>query len=57
MTLLLREDVDFTTWYYVRDPTHVAFYRPRTLGWIAARFGWSLTTDGVRVALFGKPAS
>lgn len=57
MTLLLREDVDFTTWYYVRDPTHVAFYRPRTLRWIAARFGWSLTTDGVRVALFGKPAS
>jgi hypothetical protein len=57
MTLLLRHDIDFASWVYVRDPTHVAFYRPSTLCWIARRFGWTLETDGVRVALFGKPAA
>lgn len=57
MTLLLTPETDFRTWFYARDPTHVAFYRPGTLRWIARRFGWSLETDGVRVALFGKPGA
>lgn len=55
MTCLAPEDVDVATWWYARDPTHVAFYRTRTLTWIAQRFGWGLETDGDRIALFRKP--
>lgn len=56
MTLLLQAETDLAHWAYARDPTHVAFYRPRTLRWIAARHGWRLTTDGRRIALFQRPA-
>jgi len=52
MTLILGDATDFGRWSYARDPTHVAFYRPRTLAWIAARHGWRLESDGVRLALF-----
>jgi len=54
MTSLLTPEIEFGRWGYVRDPTHVAFYRPRTLAWIAARMGWALDTDERRVALFRK---
>lgn len=52
MTGLLTEDIDFETWWYVRDPTHVAFYAPETLRWIAAHFAWDLETPAQNVALF-----
>lgn len=57
MTGLLTEDIDFETWWYVRDPTHVAFYAPATLRWIADRFAWHLETPAENVALFRKPAT
>ena len=56
MTGLLTEDIDFPTWWYVRDPTHVAFYAPETLRWIAGRFAWDLETPAENVALFRKAA-
>ena len=56
MTLLLQDHIDFSRWFYARDPTHVAFYRAETLGWIADRYAWRLETDGTRIALFQKPA-
>jgi hypothetical protein len=55
MTELVQETRPFAEWYYVRDPTHVAFYRPRTMAWIAHRFGWSLELLGPTVVLFRKP--
>ncbi len=55
MTGLFTEDIDFETWWYVRDPTHVAFYAPETLRWIAGRFAWDLETPADNVALFRKP--
>lgn len=55
MTLLLQDNTDLARWSYARDPTHVAFYRPRTLQWISDRYGWRLESDGIRVALFRKP--
>ena len=55
MTLLLQAETDLARWAYARDPTHVAFYRPRTLRWIAGRHGWRLTTDARRIALFESP--
>ena len=50
------EDGAFEDWWYVRDPTHVSFYRWRTMEWIAARFGWSLEPVGPTVVLFRSGA-
>lgn len=55
MTALLTDDVTVETWWYVRDPTHVSFYRPRTLDWLAHRLGWTLEERTDRVAIFRKP--
>ena len=57
MTGLLEDDVDFESWWYVRDPTHVAFYRPRTLRWIARRFDWAMERPAPNVVLFRRGAS
>lgn len=56
MTGVLTEDIDFDTWWYVRDPTHVCFYTPATLRWIADRLGWSLERPADNVALFRRNA-
>ena len=45
---------DFPGWHYVRDPTHVCFYGPETLGWIAERHGWRLEIPVKNVAIFWK---
>lgn len=55
MTGVLTDDIDFPTWWYARDPTHVAFYSPATLEWIAGHFGWTLERPSTNVALFRKP--
>lgn len=47
---------DFAAWHYRRDLTHVVFYAPETLSWIAQQFGWKLTLDARNVAVFTKPA-
>jgi 2-polyprenyl-3-methyl-5-hydroxy-6-metoxy-1,4-benzoquinol methylase len=35
MTRMIDETVDFTSWYYRRDPTHVCFYARESFAWIA----------------------
>lgn len=57
MTTVLTDDVDLDTWWYLRDPTHVVFYRPATLTWIARRFSWEIERlDGEpNVTFFRKP--
>ena len=57
MTEMQDDDAAFATWWYRRDPTHVAFYRQETMAWIAQRFGWQLTFPSRTVALFHKPAA
>lgn len=54
MTRVLEDDEGFSEWWYVRDPTHVSFYRPETLEWIALARGWSLERPRTHVALFRK---
>jgi 2-polyprenyl-3-methyl-5-hydroxy-6-metoxy-1,4-benzoquinol methylase len=56
MTEMLEDDAGFATWWYRRDPTHVAFFRRETMAWIAACFGWKVDFPGCTVALFHKPA-
>lgn len=55
MTEVFEDREPFHDWWYARDPTHVCFYRGRTMEWIAARFGWSLDRPHRNVALFRTP--
>ncbi|MFI5344741.1 MAG: class I SAM-dependent methyltransferase [Elusimicrobiota bacterium] len=56
MTGVLEDDAAFVSWWYRNDFTHIAFYRPETLAWIAKRFGWALSRPSRHVALFRKTA-
>lgn len=56
MTTLLTDEQAFENWWYARDPTHVCFYRPRTMEWIARRYRWDLERPHANVALFRKAA-
>ncbi|WP_038047844.1 class I SAM-dependent methyltransferase [Thioalkalivibrio sp. ALJ16] len=47
----------FRRWHYRRDPTHVAFYGPHTLHWIAARLGCTLELPAADIALFRRTAT
>lgn len=49
------EEGAFARWPYARDPTHVCFYGPHTMAFIARRFGYTLEIPRRNVALFYKP--
>ena len=53
-TCVLEDDAAFADWWYRKDFTHVAFYRPETLAWIGASFGWSLSRPSRDAFLFRK---
>lgn len=40
MTVMYQLGMDFESWYYRRDPTHVAFFSAATFEWIRAKFGF-----------------
>jgi len=44
----------FANWHYRRDPTHVVFYDPETLHYLAARFGWSCEIPSPGVVFMHK---
>lgn len=44
----------FADWWYHKDPTHVSFYSPRTIDWVAKRFGFRVDACSGRVALLQK---
>ena len=56
MTLFHPNEVSlFQQWWYRRDPTHVAFYSPRTLQMIAKHLQLNLVFhDNRRIAVFRK---
>jgi hypothetical protein len=54
MTGIVGPDTELSTWWYLRDPTHVAFYTMRTLAWIAAARGWEMVPISATVVLFRK---
>ncbi len=39
MTTLYDDSIDFKTWHYRRDDTHISFYSLETIEWIKKRFG------------------
>ncbi len=55
MTEVFRGQHPFAEWRYARDPTHVCFYRPETMTWIAERFGYRMIEPHATVRLFTKP--
>lgn len=55
MTFILEEESRFADWWYPSDTTHVCFYQPRTLQWIAAWREWTLEIRSAQVAIFHKP--
>lgn len=40
MTLLYNDELDFKTWYYRKDPTHVFIYRKETFDYICRVYGF-----------------
>ena len=54
MTGVLEDDAAFADWWYRRDFTHICFYRPETLAWIARSRGWELHRPSRDVALLRK---
>jgi SAM-dependent methyltransferase len=54
MTCFQDHDSAFARWHYRRDPTHVAFYREQTLGFVASQRGWSAEFPARNVALLRK---
>ena len=55
MTRFVPDDVDFSEWYYRKDPTHVVFYRAETFRKIADDFEWACDLPVDDVALMQKP--
>lgn len=55
MTGVRQEDRSLSSWRYARDPTHVCFYAPATLEWIAGHYGWRIERPHPDVALFRTP--
>ncbi|SDK13343.1 Methyltransferase domain-containing protein [Alkalibacterium thalassium] len=41
LTSLYNEEIDFETWYYKNDDTHVFFYHKKALEWIRNKFDFS----------------
>jgi hypothetical protein len=57
MTQMRAQWDGFFDWYYPRDPTHVTFYSPRTMRWIASQYGWVPTFLPHSVVIFRKEPS
>lgn len=55
MTSVVTTETDFATWHYRRDPTHVAFYSPASLAYIASRYGYTMARPHPNVVIFRKP--
>lgn len=54
MTSWYEARIDFATWHYRRDPTHVCFYRQSTLRWLATRYSWLISFPAKNVAIMEK---
>ena len=57
MTGMLGDREEFARWHYRTDATHICFYTPRTMRWLAEHFGWALELPRANVAVFGRPGS
>ena len=56
MTSILYEGINFEDWYYRLDPTHISFYRPRTMEFVADRWNLESSSPAKNIYIFRKPA-
>ena len=54
MTSMRIPDLDFTSWHYIKDDTHVVFFAPQTMHWLADRWEAELEIIGNSVTIFQK---
>ena len=51
---MLDDRAEFASWYYQRDPTHIAFYTMRTMSWLGRKMGWDVEFPVSNVTIFSK---
>jgi 2-polyprenyl-3-methyl-5-hydroxy-6-metoxy-1,4-benzoquinol methylase len=55
MTELWHQQIDFRSWYYASDPTHVSFYHLNSFDYICRQFGFNILAHyDARVLLLQK---
>ncbi|NOR86200.1 MAG: methyltransferase, partial [Bacteroidales bacterium] len=54
MTDIYDDSINFHTWYYKNDPTHVFIYKQETIEWIKNNIGFSNVTIEGRLISFYK---
>lgn len=54
MTSFVPPADEFANWHYKNDPTHVSFYAPRTIEWLAQRFDLHTESMADNVVLLRK---
>jgi SAM-dependent methyltransferase len=54
MTSVYSDQIDFESWYYKNDPTHVFLYRDETLDHIRQKFGFQSHKTEDRLIVFSK---
>ena len=52
MTHIYDDRIDFHTWYYKNDPTHVFIYQAQTFDWLRKEFGFSDISINNRLIIF-----
>jgi hypothetical protein len=56
MTKLYHDEIDFSSWYYATDPTHVRFFHAKTIEWLASTFQWQSFLVNDQVIIFSQGA-
>ena len=54
MTSLNLPELNFEAWHYIKDDTHVVFFAPQTMNWLAKRWGAQIEIIGDSVVIFKK---
>jgi len=53
MTEMLPHDESLQDWYYIKDPTHVFFYSPKSFDWIKDHYSFSkILVEGRTIEIF-----
>jgi len=54
MTKMIHNKIDFKSWYYKDDPTHICFFSQTTMKYLARIWGSNIKFYGNDVVLFFK---
>jgi len=54
MTKMIHNEIDFKSWYYKDDPTHICFFSQTTMKYLARMWGSNIEFYGNDVVLFFK---